>query len=410
MWIEYLRIAWSCLRGHSLRSLLTVLSILVGSFSIVLMLSLAESAMVTLASQVEEIGGARLISLWRKVPESMEGKQALYLHGITRQDVELLRRIPHVKNIASFVKLRGRSIYGDNGKSTLADVIAADSEFLSFFHYRIAEGRMLDLVDAEQHSRVCILGSALAEKLFGNKEAVLSRLVRVSGFHCRIVGQMAKIEYWGLDFAWDWNNVLVMPLPTLGDHDVDNYQNALRAFLLTDAPSQNVFVKRSVNALLLARHHGVDDFSMFDFNGRVEQFYQLFFMMKVIIGLLASIALLVGGVGIMNIMLVSVSERIREIGIRRALGATPADISWQFLVEAALLSGGGGLLGSVLGCCGTIASGLIIQQFKPIWMIQISIPAVLLAIAAAVLTGMFFGYVPAKNASLLDPVTAIRTK
>jgi len=409
MWLEYLRIALGVLRGHAFRSLLTVMSILIGAFSIVLMTSLAESGLSTLSSSFEELGGARLISLWRKAPEMMESKQSSYQHGITRLDVPVLQSIPHVVTVTAFVSLRNKGLYSDSGKRMNGDVVGADPPFLSFFRYRLAEGRLLDSEDSAQHNRVCLIGDTLADKLWGRGEAVVGRVVTVSGLHCKIVGRLAKLDRWGVGFGWEWDSVLVMPIETLADHDAASVEAGRRLFLLTDNPTHNEIVKRIVNAVLLERHHGVDDFSIFDFEKRLAGFYRVFLIMKIIVGLLAGVSLLVGGVGIMNIMLVSVSERVREIGIRKALGASPADISRQFIVEAALLSGFGGALGAGMGVGGTLLGGFIIQHFKPRWLILVSEPAVLMALGSAVLVGVVFGYVPAKNASRLDPVTAIRT-
>lgn len=409
MWFEYLRIAWAVLRGHVFRSLLTVISILIGSFSIVLMTSLAESGLGTLTASIEELGGARLISLWRKPPEVMESKQASYQRGITRLDVPVLSALPHVASVTAFVSLRNRALYGDNGKPLSGDLIAADPQFLPFFRYRLREGRLLDQDDIAQHSRVCVVGDKLADKLWGKGEQVLGHTVTVAGIHCRVVGRLARLDRWGIGFGWDWDMVLVLPMETLADHEAAAVESGRRIFLVTDHPSSNEIVKRIANAVLLERHHGVDDYSIFDFEKRLAAFYRVFLIMKVIVGLLAGISLLVGGVGIMNIMLVSVSERVREIGIRKALGASGDDIGRQFLVEAALLSGFGGMVGVACGTAGTIVGGLVIQHFKPRWLILVSEPALLLALASSVLIGILFGYVPAKNASRLDPVTAIRT-
>jgi putative ABC transport system permease protein len=409
MWIEYLRIAWSVLRGHVFRSLLTIMSILIGAFSIVLMTSLAESGLGTLSASFEELGGARLISMWRKAPEAMESKQASYQRGITSLDVPVLRGVPHVVAVTELASLRNRGLYGDNGTRCNGDVVAADANFLPFFRYRLAEGRFLDEQDVNQHSRVCVIGDKLADKLWGQGERVVGRVVTVSGLHCHIVGRLAKLDRWGIGFGWEWDETLVVPLQTLADHDRASVDNGRRLFLLTDDSHHNEIVKRIANAVLLERHHNVDDFSIFDFEKRLAGFYRVFLIMKVIVGLLAAISLLVGGVGIMNIMLVSVSERVREIGIRKALGATPADIGRQFLVEASLLSGFGGTLGAGLGFTGTVLGGLLIQHFKPRWLILVSHPAVLLALGSSVLVGVVFGYVPARNASRLDPVTAIRS-
>jgi putative ABC transport system permease protein len=409
MWIEYLRIAWGVLRGHKFRSLLTIASILIGAFSIVLMTSLAESGLGTLASSFEELGGARLISLWRKTPDINEQKQSFYQHGITRLDLPLLARTPHVVRSTAFVAVRSRGMYSDSGQRLRGDVIGADPSFLGFFRYRLAEGRQLDEQDVREHSQVCVIGDSLANKLWGAGERVIGRVVSTGNMHCRVVGRLAKLDRWGVGFGWEWDEVLVMPIEVLADHEAATVDNGRRLFLLTDGPQHNEIVKRIINSVLMERHHGVDDFSIFDFEKRLASFYRVFLIMKVIVGLLASVSLLVGGVGIMNIMLVSVSERVREIGIRKALGASPEDISRQFIVEAALLSGFGGAVGALLGVGGTILGGTIIQHFKPRWLIIISEPAVLLAVGSAALVGIIFGYVPARNAAKLDPVTAIRT-
>lgn len=408
MWLAYLRIAVAMLRGHVFRSALTISSILIGAFSIVLMTSLAESGLSTLAASMEELGGARLISLWRKSPEAMESKQLSYSRGLTRLDVPLLAGIPHVQRVTSLVSMHGRTMTPESGKRLSGDLVGADLGFLPFFHYRLAEGRMLDAEDTAQHARVCVIGHDLADKLWGKGEAVVGKLLDVAGIHCRIVGRLAKLDRWGIGFGWDWDAVLIMPIETLADHEATFAETGRRIFLLTDSPHHNEIVKRIANAVLLERHHGVDDFSIFDFEKRLAGFFRVFLIMKVIVGLLASISLLVGGVGIMNIMLVSVSERVREIGVRKALGASPLDISRQFLVEASLLSGLGGGLGTLVGVLGTFGAGLVIQHFKPRWLIVVSQPAVLVALLAALLIGVAFGYMPAERASKLDPVAAIR--
>ena len=201
-----------------------------------------------------------------------------------------------------------------------------------------------------------------------------------------------------------------MPIDTLLDRMPQVGKLGRRMFLLTDSPTHNDIVKRIVNAVLMERHHGIVDYRLFDFETRLKSFFQVFLIMKVIVGLLASISLIVGGVGIMNIMLVSVSERVREIGIRKALGATPADIGRQFIVEATLLSGVGGAMGVGMGVLGALAGGAIISHFKPTWLTLISQPAVIVALSSSALIGLVFGYWPARNASRLDPVVAIRSQ
>jgi putative ABC transport system permease protein len=409
MWLEYLRIALSVLRGHKFRSLLTVMSITIGAFSIVIMTSLADSGLKTLAAGIEEIGGARLVSVWRKNPEAMESKQISYTRGITRQDGEVLRTLPHLEDITVFNSLRGKGLIADSGKRVNGDVVAADARFLEFFRYKIAQGRGLDAEDMQAHARVCVIGDTLADKLWGKGEQVLGRQVTLYNMHCLIVGRLTKLDRWGVGFGWEWDEVLAAPFETLQDHNKKEVETGIRVIMRTASPQRNDIVKRMMNSILLDRHHGVDDFSIFDLAKRLDGFTQIFVIMQAIVGLLAGIALLVGGVGIMNIMLVSVSERVREIGIRKAIGAAPQDISRQFLVEAILLSAAGGIVGVALGIGGAIAGSMVIKHFKPSWVISVSEPAVVISLVVTFAIGLGFGYFPARRAGRLDPVVAIRS-
>ena len=409
MWIEYLRIALGVLRAHKFRSLLTVASITIGAFSIVLMTSLADSGLSTLAAGIEEIGGARLISVWRKPPEAMEARQLSYNRGLTRQDPAALAGLPHVEAKTTFSSLRGQGLLADNNKRARGDVVAVDAAFLGFFHYTVAQGRALDDEDIAQHARVCVIGDTLADKLWGKGELVVGRSVTVKGMHCRVVGRLTKLDRWGVGFGWEWDEVLALPHEALLDHDFAGVDASRQLFLRTDSPARNDIVKRIMNATLMERHKGIDDFNIFDFEKRLKGFTQIFLIMKIIVGMLASVALLVGGVGIMNIMLVSVSERVREIGVRKALGASPNDIGRQFLVEAVLLSGAGGLIGVLCGIGGALLGSRVIQHFKPRWVSQVSEPAVIMALLTAMIIGVAFGYFPARRAGRLDAVTAIRS-
>lgn len=410
MWLTYLQIAMRVLRANLFRSTLTVASIVIGAFSIVLMTSLAESGFSTLARGFEELGGARLIALWPFKPEAAEGKDSMYRGGITRHDVDAMRKIPHLVSLTQYVQATGRGMVSDKGAQTQGDLVGADASFLTFFRYEVEYGRKIDTADQSERARVCLVGSDLADKLWGKAENVLGRLVTVAGSHCRIIGKLRRANHWSIGFGWERDLVLVMPIETVVERIPALGQGGTQLALLTDHPSRNDIVKRIVNAQLMDRHHGVDDFRLFDFETRLKGFLKMFLIMKVIVGLLAGISLVVGGVGIMNIMLVSVSERIREIGIRKALGATPDDIGRQFLVEAMLLSGVGGLLGVGLGMLGTFLGGAIIAHFKPSWFTLISEPAVAVGLSCSVFVGLVFGYWPAKTASRLDPVVAIRTQ
>jgi putative ABC transport system permease protein len=409
---EYVRIATRVLRAHKFRSALTVLSITVGAFSIVLMSSLAESGLATLSRGIEDLGGARLIDIAGKPPERGERKRASYARGITVQDRDaIFTALPGILDRSLFSTVGRRDVWGDTGVGSRTDTVAADAGFLGLFRMRLASGRGFSDEENRQHAKVCVVGHKLAVTHW-NGDA-LGHWLTVSApgggaVRCHVIGQLADQDRWGINFGFDWLDVVVLPYATLGDVDPTVVLGA-DILVKTRDPSQNELTKRIMNALLVERHHGVDDFEIFDFARFMDKFHAFFAVLEAIVGFIAGIALLVGGVGVMNMMLVSVSERVREIGIRKALGASPRDIALQFLFEAIVLSGSGGLLGVVLGVAGALGSAALIQSMKPVWVGVVAEGAVVTALCVSVGVGLVFGFFPARRAARLDAIAAIRS-
>lgn len=402
---EYLRIAAKALVAHKMRSGLTVLSITVGAFSIVLMSSLAQSGLATLARTVEELGGARIVLVASKEPERLHKKASSNLTGITRADRDLLRRVlPHVEEQAVFSSMDRKDVRNDAGQVVRADLVAADGDFFRTLRVPLGRGRFFTEQENRRHARVCVVTHELAEKLWDGD--AVGRWASVGGTRCQVVGQVAKFERFGMNFGFEWERFVALPLETVGETEPGAEAGLL--YLRTDSPASNDIVKRVANAILTERHHGVDDFQLWDFSKVMEQFYGIFAVMKAIVGLIAGIALLVGGVGVMNMMLVSVSERVREIGIRKALGASPRNIAGQFLCEAALLTTFGGAIGIGGGVAVAVLVNLGIHRLKPTWESAISTEAVLLALVVSVGVGLVFGFLPARRAGRLEAMEAIR--
>ena len=377
-----------------------------GAFSIVLMSSLAESGLSTLARGLEDLGGARLIDIQVKSPERAEAKRSSYTRGMTVADRDLLfTALPHVVERSMFATLWRHDVVGDSGVLSRTDLVASDGGFLDLFRMRLAKGRAFTEDENRHHAKVCVVGHKLAEKVWGGD--AVGKWLSVDGLRCHVVGQLADQDRWGINFGFDWLDLVVVPLDTLGDIDPRAPLGAEILFKTDDA-SSNVAVKRIINALLVERHHGVDDFEIFDFAGLMEKFHQIFTTMNVIVGFIAGIALLVGGIGVMNMMLVSVSERVREIGIRKALGANPRDIGAQFLCEAVVLAGSGGLIGVTGGVLAALATGAILKHFKPMWVGVVAQNAVITALCVSVGVGLVFGYFPARRAGRLDAIQAMR--
>ncbi|WP_437681751.1 ABC transporter permease [Sorangium sp. So ce131] len=406
MWTGYLVIAAKALSAHRLRSMLTVLSITIGAFAIVLMSSLAESGITTLSRGIEETGGARLILLAPKVPERAEGKQGMYPPGFERRDKErLFAGVPHVTEVVMFASLGMQDILSEQGKQARTDLVAADSGFFDTFRMRVGRGRAFSEEEDQGRARVCVVGHQLAEKLWRGDP--LGRSVTIGALRCRVVGVLADNDRFGVDFGFDWVDVLIAPLETVIDVEGRGRVEATIVAKTADV-SANDPVKRILNARLLERHRGVDDFTIYDFSAVMAQLKKMFAIAEVIVALIAGVALLIGGFGVMNMMLVSISERVREIGIRKALGAAPGDISAQFLCEAVLLSGSGGLFGALGGALAAALVAPLLRGFLPAWVGSISTAAVAAAMAVSLGVGVGFGWLPARRAGRLDPVVAMR--
>lgn len=401
-----LRIAVKALSATKLRSLLTVLSITIGTFAIVFMSSLAESGLTTLKLGIEELGGARLILITPKEPERVESKQSSYPRGFTHRDVEqIFTGLPHVIDRSLYAGLGPKDITADNAEVARADLVAADSRFFDVYRMSLVRGRTFSEEENQQHGKVCVVGQALAARLWS--ESPIDHKLTVGGVRCRVIGELAANDRLGIEFGFDWVNLVVVPGETMADVDPAARTGAT-IMVKTDDLRSNDVVKRIINVLLDDRHHHIDDFTLFDFSSIMDSFASVFLIMEIIVGLISGVALLIGGVGVMNMMLVSVSERVREIGIRKALGATPEDISAQFLCEALLLSSFGGLLGVAAGALAALGAAVVIRGMLPTWTGGVSVRAAEIAVIVSLGVGVVFGYLPARRAGKLDPVEAMR--
>lgn len=401
-----LAMAARALWAHRFRSLLTVTSITLGAFAIVLMSSLAESGLATLWKTVEDLGGGRMLLFVPKTPEREENRAASYERGLTRLDREHIERaVPHTERITEFATLGEVDAWGESGSAEVTDLVAADADFLEFMSLELARGRGFSEAENRGHAEVCVVGHELGKKLW--RQEPVGRFATFGAHRCRVVGVLAPADHFGMNFGFDWDDVVVMPREAVADREPRAQAEGLIAVKTTDS-RHNEIVKRVANQVLVRRHHGIDDFQIYDMSNAVEGFEKVFLLMKVIVGLLAGIALLIGGVGVMNMMLVSVSERVREIGIQRALGARGRDIRVQFLAESTLLSVFGGALGVALGVGAALAAAVGVAAAIPRWVGQVSEGATIVALVVSVGIGVVFGYVPARRAAELRPIEAIR--
>jgi putative ABC transport system permease protein len=406
---EYLRVGWTVIRAHKFRSALTVLSIAIGTFSIVLMSSLASSATATLFRSLEELGGANLLIFIPKSPQKAERKQASYLRGLTRADGEALRgRIPNTRHYLVFDSMGRREVTVPGAgqqpaPAKAADLIAANQDFFAAWRMSLAAGRPIDADDLAGRRRVAVLGHGLSRALFASPEQALGQVVRAGTESFRVVGVTRKVVR-SAGIGFDWNDFVVTPLTTAPP------DARFAMVLVTDSSAYNGVAKHLAAAIVSARHNQVDDFVVVDCGKLMDKLGQVFGIMQLIMGLIAGIALLVGGIGVMNILLVSVRERVREIGVRKAIGASDRAVGLQFLFESALLSGLGGTWGALLGCAAALLAGAGIRQAADMqdWVSVISRPGLAAAVAASLLIGLVFGLVPARRASRMQVVDCLR--
>lgn len=410
MILETARLALRTLRGNLFRTVLTMLSVTIGAFSIVVMLSLAQSGQRTLSAAIEQIGGARMV-LW--IPSEDEAfsarDRARYDRGFTDQDLASLREVPYMASVASEATYGTESTWATADNRQKADIVGVGSGVLEILNWKVAHGRPLTDEDGAQRHRVTVLTEPLAALLFPGKslDDVVGQTIFVGKRPYIVVGLLERREMMGIHFGFSWETSVFVPLLTAEKRD--GRPEEARFFVgLTEDATRNASAVAMGNATLLNNHNGVEDFQSIDFSSFLNQFYTFFRVLDMIVALIASISLFAGGIGVMNIMLVSVTERVREIGIRKALGASRTDILWQFLIEACTLSLAGGVIGVILGLAATFLTNLAIQQAQSTWQATYSTVGVALSLGVTSGIGLLFGAVPAWRAARLDVVECLR--
>lgn len=402
-WTEGLRISLREMASHRLRTSLTVMGVVLGVTTFVTLFSLLEGDLEKSRMWLSESGGLEKVSLWGQ-PLKKEERLKLRPNrsrGITLGDYQTLqRRLDLVTEVAPSVNGKGSVKRG--GKETWPNIFGATDAVLGLDRYEVARGRFICDLDQARYRMVCVLGSKPAQDLFGNEDP-LGKTVIIEGLPLIVVGVLKKHSLmYGSWNAFEWKNeICYVPLTTYlaRGRGNDNLDNLNLRILRTDRMAWAIDQARN----LLLWRHGVEDFKIQTQQEWAENSRKQEIMITVILGIIAGICLLSGGVGIMNIMLASIKERTREIGVRRALGARRNDILIQFVLEALAL----GILGGIVGVLGGVALvGLLtllpeqhpIMRFTP----------VALAFLSAILICLSFGLYPAWRASRLDPIEALR--
>jgi putative ABC transport system permease protein len=402
MILDTLDIAVHALRRNLLRSLLTMLGIMIGVAAVIAMVAIGNGAKAQVEAQIASMGQNMLVVMSGNMSRGGFSMGFGSAGTLTRQDYEALRKeITGINAVSPEVRASAQVVAGNQNLST--SIVGAGEDYTTIRSWSLTSGANFTESDVRSANKVALIGSTTSKTLFGESDPV-GQIIRIGNAPFTIVGLLASK---GTSMMGnDQDDTVIVPYTSAMvrlTHDTTfrsfNVQ-ASSADLLTDVQTQ-------ITSLLRQRHRigdGKDDDFMVHTQKEVtEMATSTSKVMTLLLGAVAGVSLLVGGIGIMNIMLVSVTERTREIGVRMSIGARGSDILRQFLVEAVTLSVGGGLIGIALGIGG---AQLVAAKFG--WTTLVSPESVLMAFVFSAVIGVFFGFYPARKASRLDPIDALR--
>jgi len=392
---ETISVAIDALRANKLRAILTSLGVIIGSASIVLVVTVALTSRKFVLSQIEAVG-SNLIQV--ELVQRPDKPQPLS-YEMTLEDLEAVRAIPNVIGVAGTRELPMTVVV--NGVERPVNLVGVTEGYQAIRRLLVLRGRYLDAGDMEMRSKVCLITTQLADRMFG-QESPIGRPIRVGELTFTVIGVFReRVETFGLSDIQE--NSVILPFTLM------KYYTGIEVVRLLDAQAARAedvpSVERQVGQLLRARHPSEAEYKVLTLTAILNAARNISLALTIVLIIIAFIALVISGVGIMNIMLVTVTERTREIGIRKAIGAARREILYQFLIEAFLISGGGAVLGILIG----IAVPVAIQSFLPGNLrVPVSPLSVIIAFVVSCSTGLFFGYLPANQAASLQPVESLR--
>lgn len=397
------KIAWRALFNNKMRAFLTMLGIIIGVASVITMLAIGQGSKKSIQAQIAEMGsniimihpGADRRGGVRMDPSEM---QTLKL-----EDYEVLRNeCIYLSGISPNVSSSGQLVSGNNNYPSSVTGVGLD--YLDIRQLTIAEGSMFTNMDVQSAAKVCIIGKTIVDNLFPSGDDPLGKVIRFNQVPFRVIGVLEEKGYNSM--GMDQDDIVLAPYTTVMKRllAVTYLQGIFASALsedMTDYATEEI-------SEILRRQHGIKADEDDDFQIRSQQELSSMLstttnLMTTLLACIAGISLVVGGIGIMNIMYVSVTERTKEIGLRMSVGARGMDILAQFLIEAVLISVTGGLIGVLMGCGATFAVKWIAH-----WPVYIQIWSVVLSFLVCTFTGIFFGWYPAKEAANLDPIEALR--
>jgi len=400
-WAAALQLALKALWRNKTRAMLTALGVIIGVASVIAMVAIGSGAQQRIAEQLASMGTNTLVIRPGSVTRGGVRTGAGTTTSLTRADADAIRDLPGVIAIAPTVRAAVQLRYRGTNWGTAIEGVTPD--YISVKNWPLAEGEFFNEQHVVSASHVCVLGQTVARELFGLSNPIGETVV-MKGLACQVLGVLSEkgASAWGSD----QDDSVFAPLTTV-QRKIMGVTHIDRVEVQTAGREATYQVMKDVTQLLRYRHRIMeeqpDDFRIYNRAELAKTSEESAAVFTWLLGSIASVSLLVGGIGIMNIMLVSVTERTREIGIRMALGARRRDILWQFLLEALVLSIAGGIIGIFLGLGGAVA----LAKFSN-FPVSITPWSIILAFSFAALVGVFFGLHPARKASRLQPIEALR--
>lgn len=406
--LSLLRSVWIGLSTHKLRSFLTILGVVIGVASVITMMAVGEGSQQTILANIESFGtDLTTISPGASMgPGGFRGGSSV--QTLTLEDAEAIaEQIDYVKAVAPYKSSNLQLIVGSENLN--ATIIGATTDYREVQDLVLTGGTFFTEFDYERRSKVAVIGSGVAETLFGTSDPI-GQQMRMGSIIVRVIGVLES----DANFFGGTNDSVIIPLTALQsavalDRTPQGEYIISSIYLSLSDVEQAEYVEEEITDLLRTRHRlsatEDNDFNVQSVQEIAEMMTETTETTTMLLAAIAAIALLVGGIGVMNIMLVSVLERTREIGIRKALGARETDIWSQFLIEAALLTFIGGIIGVIFGW-----GVSLLLDFTGVYTTVVSPDIVILAVGVSVGIGLFFGFYPAWNASRLNPIEALRSE
>ena len=398
-----IKIALRALANNKLRGFLTMLGIIIGVASVITMLAIGQGSKRSIQAQISEMGSNMIMIHPGADVRGGVRQDASAMETLKLEDYQnIVDETRYVSAVSPSVNSSGQAIYGANNAPTTVYGISPD--YLEIRRYKVGDGDMFTEQDIQTAAKVCVVGKTVVDNLFTGGENPVGKVIRFQKLPFRIVGVLESKGYNSM--GMDQDDLILAPYTTI--------QKKVLAIThlqgITCSALKEEYTDQAIDEIteILRRNHKLKESDDDDFTIRSKQELSTMLtsttdMMTVLLAAVAGISLLVGGIGIMNIMYVSVTERTREIGLRMSIGAKGIDILAQFLIESILISVTGGLIGVVLG----VGAALVVNAVAH-FPIYIQPWSVVLSLAVCTVTGVFFGWYPAKKAAQLDPIEAIR--